>query len=147
MIDQLLGAVDFVSIGSNDLIQYLMAADRDNPRVSPLCEPLSPAVLRILHSVIRTSHLAHRDVTLCGEMAAQPAAFVLLLGMGLRRFSMSPSFIPSIKELASQVSLEQAQSILKRALRERETRKISRMVNEQLLEWAPKLGPLITRDN
>jgi phosphoenolpyruvate-protein phosphotransferase (PTS system enzyme I) len=147
MIDQLLGAVDFVSIGSNDLIQYLMAADRDNPRVSPLCEPLSPAVLRILDSVIKTSQLAHRDVTLCGEMAAQPAAFVLLLGMGLRRFSMSPAFIPSIKELASQVSLEQAQSILKRALRERETRKISRMVNEQLLEWAPKLGPLITHEN
>ncbi len=97
MIDQLLGAVDFVSIGSNDLIQYLMAADRDNPRVSPLCEPLSPAVLRILESVIRTSNAAHRDVTLCGEMASHPAAFTLLLGMGLRRFSMSPAYIPRSK--------------------------------------------------
>jgi phosphoenolpyruvate-protein phosphotransferase (PTS system enzyme I) len=147
MIDQLLGAVDFVSIGSNDLIQYLMAADRDNPRVSPLCEPLSPAVLRILDNVIKTSQLAHRDVTLCGEMAAQPAAFVLLLGMGLRRFSMSPALIPPIKELASQITLEQAQSVLKMALKERETRKIGRMVHEKLLEWAPKLGPLLTRES
>lgn len=146
MIDQLLGAVDYVSIGSNDLIQYLMAADRDNPKVSPLCAPLSPAVLRILESVIRTSSLAHRHVTLCGEMASQPAAFTLLLGMGLRRFSMSPAYIPSIKELASLITIEQAQSILKRALRERETRKIVRMVNEQLYEIVPKLGPLLSRD-
>ena len=147
MIDQLLGAVDYVSIGSNDLIQYLMAADRDNPKVSPLCEPLSPAVLRVLESVIRTSQLAHRNVTLCGEMASQPAAFALLLGMGLRRFSMSPAYIPSIKELASQLSIEQSQSILKRALRERETRKIVRMVNEQLFEIVPNLGPLLSRES
>ncbi len=147
MVDQLLGAVDYVSIGSNDLIQYLMAADRDNPKVSPLCEPLSPAVLRILESVIRTSHIAHRHVTLCGEMASQPAAFALLLGMGLRRFSMSPAYIPSIKELASQLSIEQAQTILKGALRERETRRIVRMVNEQLYEIVPNLGPLLNRDS
>lgn len=146
MIDQLLSAVDYVSIGSNDLIQYIMAADRDNPKVSLLCEPLSPAVLRILESVIRTSHLAHRHVTLCGEMASQPAAFTLLLGMGLRRFSMSPAYIPSIKELASQLSIEQAQSILKRAIREKETRKIVRMVNEQLFEIVPMLRPLLSRD-
>jgi phosphotransferase system enzyme I (PtsI) len=144
MIDQLIGAVDFVSIGSNDLIQYLMAADRDNPQVSSLCEPLSPAVLRVLESVIRTSQAGHREVTLCGEMASQPAAFVLLLAMGLRRFSMSPAFIPSIKELASYISLEQAQSILKKALRERETRRIKRMIHEQLLQLAPQLGPLMT---
>jgi phosphotransferase system enzyme I (PtsI) len=147
LIDQLLGAVDYVSIGSNDLVQYLMAADRDNPRVSPLCDPLSPAVLRILESVIRTSNAAHREVTLCGEMASNPAAFTLLLGMGLRRFSMSPAYIPSMKELAKQLTLEQSRHILKRALRERETRKISRMVHEQVLEWAPNLEPILTHEN
>jgi phosphotransferase system enzyme I (PtsI) len=94
--------------------------------------------------VIRTSQAGHREVTLCGEMASQPAAFVLLLAMGLRRFSMSPAFIPSIKELASYISLEQAQSILKKALRERETRRIKRMIHEQLLQLAPQLGPLMT---
>ncbi|MDZ4851143.1 MAG: phosphoenolpyruvate--protein phosphotransferase [Pirellulaceae bacterium] len=146
MIDQLLGAVDYVSIGSNDLIQYLMAADRDNPKVSSLCQPLSPAVLRVLESVIRTSQLAQRPVTLCGEMASQPAAFALLLGMGLRRFSMSPAYIPSIKELASQITIEQSQNLLKKALRERETRKIVRMINEQLFDLVPSLGPLLNRN-
>jgi phosphoenolpyruvate-protein phosphotransferase (PTS system enzyme I) len=147
MIDQLIGAVDFVSIGSNDLVQYLTAADRDNPQVNHLCDPLSPAVLRILESVIRICQLSHREVTLCGEMAAQPASFVLLLAMGLRRFSMSPAFIPTIKELATCITLEQAQAILKRVTRERETRKIHRIVHEQLLKLAPSLGPILSEAN
>jgi phosphoenolpyruvate-protein phosphotransferase len=147
MIDQLLGAVDFVSIGSNDLIQYLMAADRDNPRVNSLCDPLSPAVLRILENVIRTSQLAHRPVTLCGEMASNPAAFTILLGMGLRRFSMSPAFIPTMKELARNIHLEQCQSLLKRALRLREAKKVSKLINEYLLSTVPQLQPLLMSDS
>ena len=93
-IDSILHAVDFVSIGSNDLIQYLMAADRDNPKVSHLCQPLSPPVLRLLDNVIRVCRDQNMPVTLCGEMAGQPRAFVLLFAMGLRSFSMSPAFIP-----------------------------------------------------
>lgn len=84
MIDHMLGSVDFVSIGSNDLVQYLMAADRDNPKVSHLCQPLSPpAVIRVLTRVVAACNAANTPVTLCGEMAGQPQAFVLLLGMGL----------------------------------------------------------------
>jgi phosphoenolpyruvate-protein phosphotransferase (PTS system enzyme I) len=145
MMDRLLGAVDYVSIGSNDLVQYLMAADRDNPKVSHLCQPLSPAVLRVLESVIRICRVANRPVTLCGEMAGQPAAFTLLLGMGLRRFSMSPAFIPSIKELASHLTIERSQAILKKALKETTTKKINRLLNEQLLAIAPNLEPLLTK--
>jgi phosphoenolpyruvate-protein kinase (PTS system EI component) len=145
MMDRLLGAVDYVSIGSNDLVQYLMAADRDNPKVSHLCQPLSPAVLRVLESVIRICRIANRPVTLCGEMAGQPAAFTLLLGMGLRRFSMSPAFIPSIKELASHLTIERSQAILKKALKETTTKKINRLLNEQLLSIAPNLEPLLTK--
>ena len=100
-IDNLLDEVDFVSIGSNDLVQYLMAADRDNPKVSHLCQPLSPAVLRVLPSMIRRLQAAGKPFTLCGEMASAPRAFVLLFGMGLRSFSMSPAFIPTIKELTA----------------------------------------------
>src|SRR6185436_8784298 len=107
-IEEMVTAVDFVSIGSNDLVQYLMAADRDNPKVSHLCQPMAPAVLRILSHVIRSCNDANRSVTLCGEMAGQPRSFVLLFGMGLRSFSMSPSFVPSIKELASHLTVEQA---------------------------------------
>ena len=98
-IETLLEDVDFVSIGSNDLVQYLMAADRDNPKVSHLCQPLSPPVLRVLTSVITACNAANKPVTLCGEMAGAPRAFVLLFGMGLRSFSMSPAFIPMIKDL------------------------------------------------
>ncbi len=97
-IETMLDLVDFVSIGSNDLVQYLMAADRDNPKVSHLCQPLSPAVVRILNQVIHVCNARRMPVTLCGEMAGKAREFVLLLGMGLRSFSMSPRFIPFIKE-------------------------------------------------
>ena len=143
MIDQLLPAVDFVSIGSNDLVQYLMAADRDNPKVSHLCQPLSPAVLRVLHSVVKTCNQADKPVTLCGEMAGQPQAFVLLLGMGLRRFSMSPAFVPTIKGLAQHLSIEQAEHLLAWALKQKTTRRIHSMLTNELLKLAPNLKPIL----
>jgi phosphoenolpyruvate-protein phosphotransferase len=144
MMDQLIGAVDFVSIGSNDLVQYLMAADRDNPKVSHLCQPLAPPVLRVLSNVIGICSKANRSVTLCGEMAGQPLAFMLLLGMGLRRFSMSPHFIPSIKELASHLTIEQSEAILKKCLKQTTTKKIKSLLRDQLLKVAPQLEPLLT---
>ncbi len=145
MIDQLLNAVDFVSIGSNDLIQYLMAADRDNPKVSHLCQPLAPAVLRVLNSVVTTCNQAGRPVTLCGEMAGQPQAFVLLLGMGLTRFSMSPALIPTIKELASHVTVPMAQALLKDAMKLKTTQKIKKLLNQELMRIAPNLEPILTQ--
>jgi phosphoenolpyruvate-protein phosphotransferase len=143
MIDQLLTAVDFVSIGSNDLVQYLMAADRDNPKVSHLCQPLSPAVIRVLESVVSACNQVGRTVTLCGEMAGQPQSFVILLGMGLRRFSMSPAFIPTIKELAAHVTIPMAENLLKKAYRQKTTRKIHSMLNTELLNIAPNLKPIL----
>ena len=141
-IRSMLRAVDFVSVGSNDLVQYLMAADRDNPKVSHLCQPLAPAVLRVLRSVIRHCQRAHKPLTLCGEMAGQPRAFVLLLGMGLRSFSMSPAFIPTIKELARHVTAEAAARILRHALRRQTTQSIQRYMGEQLKLLAPNLSIL-----
>jgi phosphoenolpyruvate-protein kinase (PTS system EI component) len=116
-IEELLHEVDFVSIGSNDLIQYLMAADRDNPKVAHLCEPYSPALLRLLNQVIKACNDHGKPVTLCGEMAGRPRCFLPLFGMGLRRLSMSPAFIPSIKELLRHTTLEMAQNITRRVLR------------------------------
>lgn len=142
MIRPMLRLVDFVSIGSNDLVQYLMAADRDNPKVSHLCQPLAPAVLRTLAYVIRSCRKANKPLTLCGEMAGQPRAFVLLLGMGLRSFSMSPSFIPSIKELAAHVSTAAAEQILRQALRMPRTKRIQEFMGEQLKQLAPNLALL-----
>lgn len=143
-IGELLKIVDFVSIGSNDLVQYLMAADRDNPKVSHLCQPLSPPVLLVLNQVIRTCRKAHKPVTLCGEMAGAPRAFVLLFGMGLRSFSMSPAFLPSIKELTHHLTRKRAQEILGKALSLSTTTAVQRYMAEQIAEIAPNLKLLDT---
>jgi phosphotransferase system enzyme I (PtsI) len=143
-IDLMMDAVDFVSIGSNDLVQYLMAADRDNPKVSHLCQPLSPPVLRVLHDTIRACVRASKPVTLCGEMAGQPRAFVLLLGMGLRHFSMSPAFVPSIKQLAAKISRIAAEAILRQALQLKTTAQVKRFMARQIAQIAPDLALLDT---
>ena len=143
-IDLMLDMVDFVSIGSNDLVQYLMAADRDNPKVSHLCQPLAPAVLKVLFQVIQTCNRANTPVTVCGEMAGKPKAFLLLLGMGLRRFSMSPAFIPSIKQLASQISIAETEQILKSVLRLKTTAQVKKFMTRQIEQVAPNLALLDT---
>ncbi len=136
-IDDFLEIVDFVSIGSNDLVQYLMAADRDNPKVSHLCQPLSPPVLIVLAGVIAACKRTGVPVTLCGEMAGSPSAFVLLLGLG--SFSMSPAFIPSIKELASHLTIEQSHDILHQAMRFKTTEQVRRFMSRQIQEICPSL--------
>jgi phosphotransferase system enzyme I (PtsI) len=141
-IEHMLELVDFVSIGSNDLVQYLMAADRDNPKVSQLCEPLAPPVLSVLHNVITACNRANTPVTLCGEMAGQPKAFLLLLGMGLRRFSMSPAFIPSIKQLASHVSIVETEQILQSVLKLKEISQVKKFMARQVEQIAPELRML-----
>jgi phosphotransferase system enzyme I (PtsI) len=141
-IKDILAEVDFVSIGSNDLVQYLMAADRDNPKVSHLCQPLAPAVLRTLKFVIDACNEAGKSVTLCGEMAGQPRAFMVLLGMGLRCFSMSPAFIPSIKELASHLSVSQAEEIVEHALTLNTIARVQRYLRENLAAIAPNIAML-----
>jgi len=138
-IETLLEEVDFVSIGSNDLVQYLMAADRDNPKVSHLCQPLSPPVLRVLANIIASCNTTHTPVTLCGEMAGAPRAFVLLFGMGLRSFSMSPAFIPMIKDLTSHLTRKRAERIVRRVLEMKTTANIQRFMAAQIAEIAPNL--------
>lgn len=115
-VDTLLDEVDFVSIGSNDLIQYVMAADRDNPKVAHLCEPFSPAVLRLLHQVIKTCTERGTPVTLCGEMAGRLRCFLPLFGMGLRRLSMSPAFVPPLKEMIRRTTVAEAREATERVL-------------------------------
>lgn len=139
-IESLLEVVDFVSIGTNDLVQYLMAADRDNPKVSHLCQPLSPAVLRVLHDVISACDRAGKHVTVCGEMAGNPRAFVLLYGMGLRSFSMSPAFIPTIKELVTHLGRADTREIYRAAMRLRTSGQIIRYTGQKVAELAPKLA-------
>jgi phosphotransferase system enzyme I (PtsI) len=98
MLPTFLRHFDFVSIGTNDLIQYTLAIDRADEAVAHLYDPWHPAVLQLVAQTIRTARSAGKGVSVCGEMAGDPAFTELLLGMGLRSFSMHPSQISSIKQ-------------------------------------------------
>ncbi len=115
-VHDLLKEVDFVSIGSNDLIQYLMAADRDNPKVAHLCEPFGPALYRLLAHIIKACRDEGKPATLCGEMAGRPRCVLPLLGMGMRRLSMSPAFVPSIKEVVRRTPITAAEEVSAKVL-------------------------------
>jgi phosphoenolpyruvate-protein phosphotransferase (PTS system enzyme I) len=144
-IDAMLDQVDFVSIGSNDLIQYLMAADRDNPKVAHLCEPFSPAAMRLLNYIIRHCKQKNKPVTLCGEMAARPRCVLALLGMGLRSFSMSPAFVPTVKEVVRCSTVELAERVARRVLRLRTFRQVRRFLTHVVRGVCPNVTFLDTR--
>lgn len=116
MADLIAPHVDFFSIGTNDLIQYTMACDRVNEKVAHLYDPLHPAVLRLVGQVIEAAHRAGKRVGMCGEMASDPEAIPLLLGLGLDEFSMNAPAIPSAKELLASLTLSQARAIAQEAL-------------------------------
>lgn len=104
--DLLAGSVDFLSIGTNDLIQYLLAVDRSDPRVSRHYQPLHPAVLRTLRTVVEAGARSGIEVSVCGEMAADPLHALVLLGLGVRDLSMNPAAIPRVKMAIRSVEME-----------------------------------------
>jgi len=108
MVPQLATLVDFFALGTNDLVQYLLAADRNNPLISKYYDPLHPAVLQVLYEVTDTALSMGKGVSLCGEMATDPLTLLLLIGMGLREFSMPAPFIPRTKAFLKGVSMEMA---------------------------------------
>lgn len=104
--------VDFLSVGSNDLTQYLLAVDRNNPRVADLYDFLHPAVLQALQKVVNDAHLEGKPVSICGEMAGDPAAAVLLLAMGFDSLSMNATNLPKVKWLLRQITQSKAKELL-----------------------------------
>jgi phosphotransferase system enzyme I (PtsI) len=108
--------VDFLSIGTNDLIQYLLAVDRGNDIVSQLYQEFEPAVLRTIRHIIKEAHKNKIPVGMCGEMAGEPVATVLLLGLGLDEFSVIPTVLPEIKKIIRSVTVKEAQKIAAKAL-------------------------------
>lgn len=108
--------VDFLSLGTNDLIQYTLAADRANESVAEIFRPQHPAILRLVARVQEAAQSAGKPLAVCGEMAADPALFLLLLGLGIREFSMGPRSVPLLKDVARCASAAEASRMARAAL-------------------------------
>jgi phosphoenolpyruvate-protein kinase (PTS system EI component) len=124
--------VDFFSVGTNDLIQYLLAVDRTDPRVSALYEPLHPAVVRMLARIAIAAGEHGRPLSVCGEMAGQPLQAVLLVGLGFRSLSMAPSAIPRVKEALRAIRAGDAAALAGRCLDLRTCEEIEALVRNAL---------------
>jgi phosphotransferase system enzyme I (PtsP) len=124
--------VDFLSVGTNDLTQYLLAVDRNNARVAGLYDSLHPAVLRAMQQIVEGAKLEKTPVSVCGEMAGDPAAAILLLGMGIDYLSMSAANLPRVKWVIRTFTRRRARQLLKEALTLEYTHTIRNFLNAAL---------------
>jgi phosphotransferase system enzyme I (PtsP) len=131
-IEALAKRVDFFSVGSNDLTQYLLAVDRNNSQVANLYDAFHPAVLNALNSIAKQSAQQLTPISLCGELASQPAGAILLLAMGYDKISMNGHNVPRIKWVIRHIAFEQAQNILDKTLTLTTAKQVHSYLNEQL---------------
>lgn len=134
---------DFLSVGTNDLSQYALATDRNNARVAELYQPLHPGVISLVRHVIRGAAEAGTPVSVCGEMAGEPDSALLLLGCGLRSFSMSPYLLPVVRRLFANVTLAQAEAVAAQALELSTVAEIRQLLHRLVVEVAPELATLL----
>ena len=132
---------DFLSVGSNDLTQYLLAVDRNNPQVADLYQAFHPAVLRALHQVVRDGHSQGVSVGICGELAGDPGAAVLLMAMGYDVLSMNATNLPRVKKVIRGITLEQAENLLDEVMAQEDSAAVSRCL-ERMLEEGGFTRPL-----
>lgn len=137
-IKELAREADFVSIGTNDLIQYTLAVDRANERVAPLFTASHPAVIRLLRDIIRATNRADIVCSLCGEMAGEPMYTLLLLGLGLRSFSMAPADVPEIKKIVRSTTIAYAERVAKRALSFDTDRQVTNYLRDETRKIVPE---------
>lgn len=130
--DILAERLDFFSIGTNDLIQYTIAVDRGNEKIAYLYQPFHPGVIRLLKMIIESGHQAGVPVAMCGEMASDPLSTVLLLGLGLDEFSMSPTSILEVKKIIRSVTIEQARALVETVMK----MKTAREINTYIQDWS-----------
>ena len=116
LAEEMAGEADFLSIGTNDLIQYLMAVDRDNAAVGPLYQQFNPAVLRTIRHIIDAGHRKGVWVGMCGQMAGDPLATVLLVGLGIDELSVIPSVLPEIKKVILSIKYKEAKKVADKSL-------------------------------
>ena len=139
MADIFVKDVDFFSIGTNDLIQYSLAVDRDNEHVAHLYSPADPAVLRMIKLTVDAARRGGIDVSICGEMAGDVLYTLLLVGMGFRKLSMAPTAIPDIKKLIRSTTYEEARRVAERALSMQRAQEIEAFLAQETRKLAPEL--------
>jgi len=137
--DELAKEVDFFSIGTNDLIQYALAIDRINERVTYLYEPLHPAVLRLIKQVIDAGHRAGIRVAMCGEMAGEPSYIIILLGLEIDELSMNPLAIPRVKRVIQESTRDESKALLDKVMTFSSAAVIREFVNSYMRERFPEV--------
>jgi phosphotransferase system enzyme I (PtsI) len=138
MIDHFLKEVDFISIGTNDLIQYTLAVDRSNKEVADLYQACDPAVLRLIQVSLRAAQAAGIPASLCGQMSGIPHCVLLLLGLGLTEFSVPPGAILEIKRVCRGVTIEQCRGIADTAIQMQSALEIDTFLKEELKKLVPQ---------
>jgi len=139
LIDRFAREVDFFSLGTNDLIQYTLAVDRGNKDVASLYSASDPAILRLIDQVVKGAAPNNVPVNLCGQMSSSPIYTMLLIGLGLRQLSVTPSVVPEIKQVCRHVTLPQCQAVAAKALTMEVSRDITRYLQEELKKVAPEM--------
>jgi phosphotransferase system enzyme I (PtsI) len=137
LADQFAREVSFFSIGTNDLIQYTLAVDRTNERVAGLFSPAHPAVLKLIRDTIQAADRAGIKCSVCGEMAGEPLYTLLLLGMGLRIFSMNGPDIPEVKKVIRSTTLEHAQQVAQQVMSYESERQVTHYLKEETRKLLP----------
>ncbi len=131
--------VDFFSIGTNDLIQYTLAVDRSNERVSSLFSAGEPAVLRLIRAVVQDAYRAKIGLHVCGEMASEPEYIMLLLGLGVRTFSLAPPMIPEVKQIIRSVTMTDCNQLTRKILTMNSQRQISNYLRDAARKIIPEV--------
>ncbi|GHU63229.1 hypothetical protein FACS189445_6480 [Spirochaetia bacterium] len=128
---------DFFSIGTNDLLQYTLAVDRGNEKVSYLAQPFHPALLRLIRQTIDAAHERGITAAMCGELAGTPAATPILLGLGLDEFSMAASAIPQVKRIIRGTTLDACRALAEKALANSSYKQTDALVNAWMAQHFP----------
>ena len=119
-------------MGTNDLTQYMLAVDRNNPRVADIYDDMHPSVLKALVHIVKEAHRVNRPVSVCGEMAGNPLASILLLAMGVDSLSMSAGSLLRVKWVIRSISRKRARKLLKAALKMDDSRQVRQLMQEEL---------------
>lgn len=141
VLPDLLPLVDFVSVGTNDLVQYLLAIDRDNPRVAKMYDPFHPGVLRVLQQIAGAAIAAGKSVSICGEIAGDHWFTPILVGLGYRELSMAPVFLPRVRLMLRSFSREECEDLARRAVAQPSTSGVRKLVQDEIqARWARQLA-------